>query len=253
VSAAALYAHGVARLWRRAGPGRGVSFAQASCFAAGWAVLAVALVSPLAELAEASFWLHMVQHEALMTVAAPLLVLGRPLEAWSWALPRRPLRAAGRFMRRRAPATAWRALTAPLGAWLAHAASLWLWHAPVLFGLALVHEGVHIAQHASFFGSALVFWWAALGAAPGRRGAALTLLFTTMMHSGALGALLTFSPSPWYAGYGGTGQLTPLEDQQLGGLIMWVPGTLAYLVAGLALAGRWLVRDPVSRSASVFR
>jgi putative membrane protein len=252
LSAAALYGAGVARLWRRAGAGRGVTPAQAACFAAGWLALAAALASPLAEVAERLFWAHMVQHEMLMVLAAPLLVLGRPLEAWSWALPRRPLRAAGRFTRRRGFAAAWRALTAPLGAWLAHAAALWLWHAPALFAAALATESLHVAQHASFFGSALLFWWAVLGA-PARRGAALALLFTTMLHSGALGALLTFSPTLWYAGYGGDAALSPLEDQQLGGLIMWVPGTAAYLVAGLALAARWLAREARPRAAAGWR
>jgi len=104
--------------------------------------------------------------------------------------------------------------------------------------------GWHAWQHASFLGSALLFWWTVLGA-PTRRaqGAAVVSLFTTMMHSGALGALLTFAAQPWYAGYAGhadpaTG-LLPLEDQQLGGLLMWIPGGLVYLVAGLALAARW--------------
>jgi putative membrane protein len=100
---------------------------------------------------------------------------------------------------------------------------------------------VHALQHASFLGTALLFWWSVLGReAPGL---ALASLFTTMLHTGALGALLALSSSPWYAPYiGATAAygLTPLEDQQLGGLVMWIPAGFAYLGAGLALAARLL-------------
>lgn len=239
----ALYVAGVRRLWRRAGTGRGIGGRQAACFAAGWLVLALALTSPIDTLGGVLFSAHMVQHEVLMVVAAPLFVMSRPLEAWTWALPaawRQPLAGAGRL---RPVAAAWRAITAPLGAWTLHAVALWGWHIPWLFEAALTNEWVHGLQHASFLGTALLFWWSVLGRGARRPDAVgIASLFTTMLHTGALGALLTFAPHPWYAHYAETATLGlgPLEDQQLGGLVMWVPGGLAYLVAGLAIVAAWL-------------
>jgi putative membrane protein len=239
-----LYAVGVVRLHTHAARSRRMWRRRGTAFAAGWLVLAAALLSPLDALGARLFSAHMLQHELLMVIAAPLLVLGRPLGAFAWALPPAWRRGSGRVLRSPASSVAWHALSRPSVAWVLHALALWAWHVPALFGLALRDPDWHAWQHASFLGSALLFWWTVLGA-PTRRaqGAAVVSLFTTMMHSGALGALLTFAAQPWYAGYAGhpdaaTG-LLPLEDQQLGGLLMWIPGGLVYLVAGLALAARW--------------
>jgi putative membrane protein len=141
--------------------------------------------------------------------------------------------------------TAWLWLTAPLIAWLLHAAALWIWHIPRLFNAALADGALHDVQHVTFLGTALIFWHALLrhGAHPAR-GAAILYLFTTTIHTGVLGALLTFARSPMYApfdhGLRVFGTLTPLEDQQLGGLIMWVPGALVYIGVALSLLARWL-------------
>ena len=245
--ALALYVRGVADLWARAGAGRGISSRNAACFAAGWLVLAAALVSPIDTLGGALFSMHMVQHELLMVVAAPLLVLSRPLEAWTWGIAREwraPLSSAGRW---EPLASLWRAATSPAGAWVFHAAALWAWHMPPAFEAALRNEGWHALQHATFFTSALAFWWSVLRGRP--HGAGLASVFTTMLHTGALGALLTFAPYPWYRHYAGQRlfELTALEDQQLGGLVMWVLGGLPYLAAALALLGAWLAHTGEAR------
>jgi putative membrane protein len=242
VASLVLYARGVSLLWRNAGTGRGLRPVEAASFALGWATLALALLSPLDELTHRSFALHMVQHEMLMVVAAPLLVCGRPLEAWAWALPVAVQRSLRRMTHGGPIQAAWRAVTAPLGAWTFHALSVWVWHLPALFRLALENAGLHILQHGCFFGSALAFWWAVFGKRTRTPTAtSLGCLFTTMLHTSALGALLTFAPTVWYAmdespAFG----LSPLEDQQLGGLVMWVPGGLGYIAAGLAIVARWL-------------
>jgi putative membrane protein len=253
VAGALLYGIGCARLWRRAGAGRGIDPGQATRFAAGWLALTAALVSPLDALAASLFSAHMVQHELLMVVAAPLLVTGRPLEAWTWAMPaawRAPIAAAAR-----APglAPAWGVMAHPAGAWILHALALWAWHVPALFEASLASRGIHELQHASFLGTALLLWWSVLGRGIRRSDAAsLGSLFTTMLHTGALGALLTFAPAAWYAGHAGASLfgLTPLEDQQLGGLVMWAPGGLAYLVAGLAIVASWLRSSPAAASSA---
>jgi putative membrane protein len=239
-----LYLIGLRRLWRHAGPGRGVSVRNAAAFAAGWLCLAIALVSPLDPLGSRLFSAHMLQHEMLMVLAAPLLVVAKPLAVWVWALPLQWRRATGRFFHHRAWRAPWLVLTSPPGAWLVHALALWLWHVPTLFEAALRSNWVHTLQHFSFLFTALLFWWSALGqTVRAGQGAALVYLFTTMIHSSALGALLTLSPVVWYPAYESTAPmlgLSALEDQQLGGLVMWIPAGTAYFATGLLLATRWI-------------
>jgi cytochrome c oxidase assembly factor CtaG len=122
---------------------------------------------------------------------------------------------------------------------------LWVWHIPFLFQATLDNDFVHSLQHSSFLFSALLFWWALMHGRARMRGYGIAVLyvFTTAMHTGALGALITFAGSILYPDYARTTpawHLTPLEDQQLGGLIMWIPAGLVYFVAGLALFAAWL-------------
>jgi putative membrane protein len=221
---------------------------ESPAFWAGWLALFVALVSPLDAMGGALFSAHMTQHEVLMLVAAPLLVLGRPLAPFLLALPvklRRQLTDAGKAASLQ---RGWRLLVSPAAAWLIHAAALWAWHAPVLFQATLESEWIHAAQHLSFLLSALLFCEALIfdhGGRGGRMGygAAVIYVFTTAVHTSLLGALLTFSQTLWYPVYQSTTAawgLTPIEDQQLGGLIMWVPAGMVYVAAGLALLALWL-------------
>jgi putative membrane protein len=244
LASAALYAVGLLRLWRRAGPGRGVSNRHAAAFAGGWVALVVALLSPVDPLGTRLFSAHMLQHELLMVVAAPLMVVGKPLAVWVWALPPAWRRGIGAFFHHPAWRVPWLQLSSPLGAWLVHALALWLWHVPALFDAALANEALHTLQHFSFLFTALLFWWSALGQAERiGQGTAMIYLFTTMIHSSALGALLTLSPIVWYPTYLRTAPalgIPALEDQQLGGLVMWIPAGIAYFVAGLLLAMRWI-------------
>lgn len=242
--AGALFAIGVARLWRRAGFGRGVRPWQAACFAGGWLTLLVALVSPLHWLGERLFVAHMTEHELLMAVAAPLLVLARPGHALLWALPPAWRSALGGAVRLAPLRRFWRTLTDPLVATLLHGAALWAWHAPALFDAALESAMLHWLQHLSFFVTALFFWWALLFGRARERGygAAMFYLFATALHSGFLGILLTLAKTPLYSGQSEAAAwgLTRLEDQQLAGLLMWVPAGLVYAAAALVLAGLWI-------------
>ena len=240
-----LYWSGIRRLWRNAGLGHGVRRSEALFFGLGWASLAFALVSPLHLLGEALFSAHMAQHELLMVVAAPLLVLGRPIVAFLWAVPMPWRRAAGNIPARPLVQRTWHLLTLPAVAWAVHAVAIWLWHVPALFQATLDSDLIHTAQHLSFLGSALLFWWSLLRVREGRLGrpAAILYLFTTALHTSLLGVLLTFSDRVWYPLYQSSTApwgLSPLEDQQLAGLIMWIPAGVAYLVAALAIAASWL-------------
>jgi putative membrane protein len=218
----------------------------------GWTMLAVALVSPLHPAGEVLFSAHMIQHEILMLAAAPLLVLSRPLVTILWGIPFEWRRRVGRWAKAAYVRKSWNFLIEPFTAWWIHAATIWLWHVPFLFQLTLKSELAHTAQHLSFFLSALLFWWA-LFYAHGKvgYGGAVFYVFTTAVHTSILGALLTFAPTVWYPAYSQTTQawgLTPLEDQQIGGLVMWIPAGLVYLVAGLSLFSAWL-----SESEAVLR
>jgi cytochrome c oxidase assembly factor CtaG/cytochrome c2 len=244
---AALYAAGVWRMWRRAGRGQGVRGWEAACFAFGWISLAAALQSPMAVLAELLFSVHMTQHEVLMLVAAPLIVLGRPLTAILWALPAGSRRGASLWTRRRAWSVAWRAVTGPLTVFLLHGAALWIWHLPSLYQAALGNPWIHAVQHLSFVLTSALFWWALLHGRYGRAGYGVGVfyVFATAIHTGALGALLTFAPRVLYPVYTARaghlhGRVNPLEDQQLGGLLMWVPFGVVFVVAGLAMFLAWM-------------
>jgi putative membrane protein len=240
--AAYLYLRG-GRAWgHTATRARGGRRRDSVAFWSGWGALGVALISPVHALGTVLFATHMIQHEMLMLVAAPLLVLGRPLPLFLRALPlpwRRQLGTAGKSLR-----DSWRVLPHPLIAWVLHAAALWVWHIPRLFQATLTSELAHACQHLSFFGTALYFWWALLYGHQKLQGYGVAVLavFTTALHSSLLGALLTLAPTPWYAAYAHTAAwgLTPLEDQQIGGLIMWIPAGAVYLLAALALSAEWL-------------
>ena len=141
---------------------------------------------------------------------------------------------------------AWRRLTEPVTATIVQSAVMWAWHAPLLFDRALDSFGWHILQHACFFVSSLLFWWAMLhprGRASGY-GVSAACLFATSLIGGALGALMSLSSSPWYADYAAMGMtgigLDPVDDQRLAGLIMWIPGGAFHGIAALVLFHKWL-------------
>lgn len=243
--AAWLYARGLAAIWRRAGGRKGLQGWEAACFGAGWLVLAVAVASPLHPWGELLLSAHMVQHETLILFAAPLLVLGRPPAVFLWALPPAARERVGEWAASRPVAAAWQAVTGPLTVFLIHGLALWLWHVPALYQAALRSDGVHLVQHASFFGSAALFWWALIHGRYGRMGygVAVFYVFATALHSGVLGALLTFAPRLWYPIYAertAVWGLSPLEDQQLAGLIMWVPSGALFAALALGLFAAWL-------------
>jgi putative membrane protein len=246
-----LYVAGWRRVFESASPARKpVHRRELAYYVLGWIALAIALVSPLHPWGRLLFSAHMVQHELLMVVAAPLLVLGRPLVPFSRALGRETLGVLAAGVRSRPMAVVrllWGWITRPLVAWVLHAVALWIWHVPRYFEATIDDEWIHFLQHASFFGTALLFWWSIVRQRPSSLGygAAVLYLFTTAAHSGALGALLTLAQRSLYPAYATTTAawgLTPLEDQQLGGLVMWVPAGTIYAVAALALLLAW-IRD----------
>jgi cytochrome c oxidase assembly factor CtaG len=245
-ASAAAYAWGVRSLWRRGGVGRGVAAWRTVSFGLGLVAILAALVSPLDAAADELLSAHMAQHLLLMVVAAPLLVLGAPGLAMSAGLTtsrRRAMHAAGRHALIRRGR---RLATHPVASWLIATSVLWAWHLPGVYDAAVRNGSLHSLEHLSFLGSAFLFWWVALQPSGPRRmsrGAGIVYVFAGALQSGALGALLAFAPTPIYPLYAqraaawGT---SPLADQQLAGLLMWVPSFLVYLVAAGALFLGWL-------------
>jgi cytochrome c oxidase assembly factor CtaG len=253
---ALVYARGWYRINPRAGPS-GRRSLEAVAFAAGLLLLAFALLSPLHALGESLLSAHMAQHEMLMVLAAPLLVLARPIPALLWGLPIAWRRRLGRLDREPVKGV-WRLLTGLGPATAIHAAAILLWHLPRLYQAGLENEAIHALQHLSFLLSALLFWHAMFHGAAARqqRGAAILFVTLTSVSTGALGMLLTFARAPVYPLYlerTAVWGLTPLDDQRLAGLIMWIPGGLGYLIATLILTAHWLgsagLRRPDARLA----
>jgi cytochrome c oxidase assembly factor CtaG len=239
-----LYAAGSAVLWRRTAIARQVRGWQALAYFTGWMSLALALISPLHWLGEHLFTFHMIEHEIVMAISAPLLAMARPIGTLLWSLPRRVRIASGRFLRRPTVDAAWQWLSAGRNATLLHGVTIWAWHAPLLFDAAVVNVAVHRLQHLSFLLTAILFWWSVFRR--GDSGVGAWHLFITMLHTSVLGALMTLAPRVLYEAQTATAAewgLTALEDQQLAGLIMWVPAGTIYAGATLALTTIWIRRS----------
>jgi putative membrane protein len=253
------YATGSVRLWLRTRSMRGPPRRHLLLFCCGWGTLVASLVSPLHELGEASFTAHMTEHELLMLVAAPLMALSRPLGVFLWACPDGLRRWLVRVFNTGRVNRAWQSISDPIVATTLQICALWAWHMPSLFDRALRDESWHAIQHLSFLLTALLFWWSLTRSThrANRRAIAAVCLFITSLASGALGALMAISASPWYSGYATIGLhgllpggLTPAEDQQLAGLIMWIPGGLVHFVAALVFAYRGLRKPTLPSSVS---
>lgn len=228
---------------RQLGQRSNISRKRTWLFLGGWAVLALSLTSPLHEGGEQSFTLHMIEHELIMLAATLLLAASHAGGVLAWGLPGPMRRAlAGGW---KAPLSSlWRKLTEPVTATIVQAVVLWAWHAPALFDRALNNDAWHAAQHLSFVAASLLFWVAMLDPRRGGYLLSAALLFLTSLVEGALGALMALAHSPWYSAYAAMGVsgigLDPTTDQQLAGLIMWVPGGVVHGAAALALLYRWL-------------
>ncbi|MBW3665241.1 MAG: cytochrome c oxidase assembly protein [Actinobacteria bacterium] len=243
VGSAALYARGVARLWRGEPGRRALPRWRVGAFAAAMAVAGGALLGPVEALSADLFSAHMGQHLVLTIVIAPLLVLARTGLALSFAFPPR---ARGRLQRLR-PRIPGGDVGWAVVAVLAHALTFGVWHIPVLYAAAASDPTLHALEHATMLLGAVVLWWV-VADARGRHATAASVgaVFISMLLSGALAGLLTFSdrgllpatgagPAAW--------GLSPLEDQHIAGGLMWFPGGLAYVIAGAIAFLRWLRRD----------
>jgi len=196
--------------------------------AAGWLIAAAAFLSPLCALSVSLFSARVAQHMILVLAAAPLIALGLP--------------------RMRPASTTW-----PL--WIAATLfflALWIWHMPVPYEATFTSVMVYWLMHLTLFGSAIYLWRELLHHPAERTAAVLAAGTVTSVQMGLLGAVLTFADRAMFQWHFGTTLvwgLTPLQDQQLGGVFMWVPGTALFLWTAIRSVARlWQSIEP-ARSA----
>jgi cytochrome c oxidase assembly factor CtaG len=231
------------------------------CFAGGLASIGVALLSPIDDLGDHLFFMHMIQHLLLVEVAAPLLLLGAPLLPMLWALPRASRVALGTVLGPGDPLrTAFTLLTHPLLAVSLYVGTLAVWHLPEFYDAAQGRTAIHDLEHLLFLGTALLYWWPIIHPAGGRRrlgyAAAIPYLLPPMLVGSLIGALLTFAQHPLYSTYERAPRLwgiSVVEDQQLAGLIMWVPGGLVYLLPVFVLITLLLRQEDRATEAALDR
>lgn len=200
-----------------------------------WVVVAIALVSPLDELAGDSMAAHMTQHLLLTLVASPLLVAGRVGRRLLLGLPARvraPAARTGHRLRR---------LRAPAWMWVLYTGWLWWWHAAAGYEMALHSNVVHAIQHAGYLLAGLGFWsTVAVFDRIGRQGNAVLFVFTTALAGTVLAALMTFSPEAWYPHYVSALGPGAVEDQHLAGVLMWFTSSMVYAATVVVLVARWI-------------
>jgi cytochrome c oxidase assembly factor CtaG len=240
-----LYLYGIGPLRRKYQLATEVKRGQVVAFLLGVFIMFLALVSPLDELGDSYlFSAHMVQHLFITLVGPPLLLIGTP----AWLL--QPL------LRKRAVFLIARVLTFPALAFFLYNADFWLWHAPPLYNATLENQGIHILEHVTFIVFGILNWWPIFS--PSEElprlslGGQILYIFLTGMPTVALGAGLTFFP-PLYAPYLAAPRIWGLSaavDQQLGGLIMWIPGNIFYIVIVSILFIQWMQKQDAKQRAS---
>jgi putative membrane protein len=230
-----LYLYGIGPARRRFAPDAPLERWRPLCCFAGLAVLLVSLNGPIHDLSDSYlFWVHMGQHLLLTMVLPPLLIAGTP----GWLVDR----LAGNAAVRRCG----RVLTHPVFAGVFFSATLLVWHTVAAYDLMMRNHSVHVATHLMFMVAALLLWWPVLSPSallprlsPGQ---GMLYLFLVQIPMQLLGAIITFADHPlytWYVAAPRTWGLSPLDDQKLGGLLMWIPGNLWIWGAMSALFFRW--------------
>jgi len=233
-----LYQRGWVRVRRSSKAVKSLRTIHVVCFLLSLGIIGCCIMSPLDVMSSQLASAHMVQHTVLMTVAAPLMAMGSVTLVCFAGLPQAAKAMSGRILKIFKHTTG-NILANPLSVWMIYAVALWGWHLPVFYGAALRWHALHDLQHLMFFGAALLFWRPLLDPLSSVRlngGTAVIYLFATTLHSTLLGVFMTIAPSAWYREYFGLAEVwgwSPLEDQQMAGLIMWMPACIAYAVAAV--------------------
>jgi putative membrane protein len=229
-----------------------------AAFVAGLATIVLALDSPLDGDADKLFWAHMIQHVLLLTVAPPLILLGRPWPRMWRAMPLRWRTRLGRALALGRWTRPIRALARPWPAWLLFNATIIGWHIPAAYDATLRDGGVHQLEHAMFFFTGLLFWARVIDPGPLRPRlnwlARIAFVAGAMVIGWGLAIALVLAPHPLYAPYAllahRPGGISALTDQQLAGGVMWVPGSLTYGIVCVLGFYRWLEPESQARPSA---
>jgi cytochrome c oxidase assembly factor CtaG len=227
-----------------------------AAFVGGLVTIVLALDSPIDGYADQLFWVHMLQHVLLLTVAPPLILLGRPWPRMWRAIPLGPRTAIGRAIARGRWSTPLRALARPLPAWLLFNGVVVAWHIPAAYNATLTSNAIHQLEHATFFFTGLLFWARVIDPGPLRPKlvwpARLAYVVGAMVVGWVLAITLVLVPHPLYAHYAALvqrpGGISALTDQQIAGGIMWVPGSISYTITLLIGLYRWLEPEGEARA-----
>ena len=229
---------------------------QAAAFYAGLVSLVIAVDSPIDAYADELLWVHMLQHIILLTVAPPLILLGRPWPTMWRALPRRSRSRLAREMVHSPLAAPLRAFARPLAAWILFNAAIVVWHIPSAYDLTERNGAVHACEHAMFFFFGLLFWARVIDAGPLRPHlqwpARIAYIVGAMIVGWVLAIILVVAPHPIYQHYADLpsrpGGISALTDQQLAGGMMWVGGSIAFTIALLIGLYQWVAPEPPPRA-----
>ncbi|RMF00033.1 MAG: cytochrome c oxidase assembly protein [Chloroflexi bacterium] len=220
-----------------------------AAYLSGIAVLAIALMSPIDILGSQLFYMHMIQHLLLVMVVPPLLLIANPFPFVMWGLPTAGrAKIAGFFTAKSGFRQSLRRLTPPGAAWLLFFAVFLGWHDPNAYNAALLNETLHDLEHLTFFATAMLFWWHVTGAGPrihGRfpRPARIAYLLAAVPVNMLTGVAIAFATEPIYTYYASVPRwwgVSVMEDQMLGGILMWIPGSMMFLVAAIVLIAGWV-------------
>ena len=230
-----------------------------AAFAAGLLTIVISLEGPIDNYAGELFWVHMLQHVLLLTVAPPLILLGRPWPRMWRALPLRARTTVGRSIARARWTAPVRALARPLPAWVLFNATIVVWHIPAAYNATLTNETIHNCEHAMFFFAGLLFWARVVDPGPLRPRLVWPLRVAYVVGGMVVGWILAITlvlvPHPLYAHYAALaqrpGSISALMDQQIAGGMMWVLGSISYGVAMLIGFYKWLEPDSASPAAPV--
>ena len=225
-------------------------------YISGLLFVALALLSPIDALGQQLFFMHMIQHLLLIMIAPPLLLIANPMPFILWGLPAKWRLKSGHGIahllhREGSIRHGLRVATGAGVVWLVWTIAVIGWHDPTMYNAALRSEFVHDLEHLTFFAASMIFWWIVTGAGPhihkqfGHIGR-IVFVLAAVPPNMALGLVLAFAGTVIYSYYEAVPRLwgiDPVTDQRIGGVIMWIPGSMMFIIAALVLIAQMLQEE----------
>lgn len=221
-------------------------------YLSGLFLLGITLMSPIDVLSSQLFTMHMIQHVLLVMIIPPLILLANPMPFSLWGLPKEARKGVGGwFSSGSRLRKVLKALTGAGFVWLAYVIVIWGWHDPYAYNLALENGIIHDIEHITFILVAMLFWWHIIGAGPRIHrslspAARFAFTLSAIPPIMIAGVAIAFADEPIYPYYDALPRLwglSTLQDQRIAGIIMWIPGSMMYMIAGLILVAHWLQKE----------